>query len=246
MDIEYLKKNIDREWGYRRAEELRVQDLKNRTHEQWLEDLPYVHYVKEPTGYLFQEAADLQKVLYAAGITFCFIGGIPLQQWGEVRQTNDVGLTIFCELGQEPDILPVLNGYLTSRVEDAKDMFTLGRMYLGTSPKGKQVDISIGFTPYEKRMMKRSVQMDYGLDIPLRICSAIDLAVMKTVAGRMRDWADLQRIIQRSGESMDWELVYKELEPLLAMAGREENLPRLRKMVSDEYPDGSGSEIIDQ
>lgn len=240
MDIEYLKKNIDREWGYRRAEELRVQDLKNRTHEQWLESLPYVHHVRESTGYLFEEAAELQKVLHAHDIQFCFIGGIALQQWGEVRQTNDVDLTIFCELGREPDILPVLNGYLNSRIEDAKDMFLLGRMYLGTSPGGKQVDISIGFTPYERRMMDRAVNQDFGVEVPLHICAAIDLTVLKTVAGRMRDWADLQRIIQRSGESMDWDLVYEELRPLLSMAGREENLPRLKKMVADEYPDMSG------
>lgn len=237
MDIEYLKKNIDREWGYRRAEELRVRDLKNRTHAKWLETLPYVHYVREPTGYLFQEAAELQKVLHKHGITFCFIGGIPLQCWGEVRQTEDVDLTIFAELGDESDVLEVLDSYLESRVEDTRDMFLLGRMYLGRSPKGKQVDISIGFTPYERRMMERAVDMDYGLGVPLHICSALDLVVLKTVAGRMQDWPDLMRVIQRSGESMDWDLVYEELEVLLAMAGREENLDRLKKMVEEEYPD---------
>lgn len=240
MDIEYLKKNIDREWGYRRAEELRVQDLKNRTHEKWLASLPYVHrsiiHVREPNGYLFEEAAELQQVLQAHGIQFCFIGGVPLQLWGEVRQTTDIDLTIFCELGTEPDILPVLNGYLNPRIEDSRDVFLLGRMYLGRSPKGTQVDISIGFTPYERRMMERAVDQDYGVGVPLHICSAVDLTVMKTLAGRGQDWVDIQRIIQRSGESMDWDLVYEELAPLLEMAGRDENLPRLKQMVADEYP----------
>jgi len=234
--MEYLKKNIDREWGYRVAEELRVRDLKNQTHEQWLGDLPYVHYVKEPTGYLFQEAAELQKVLQKAGITFCFIGGVALQRWGEVRHTNDVDLTIFCELGDEGHVFEVLDSYLKSRVEDPNEVFRLGRMYLGQSPNGKQVDISIGFTPYERRIMDRSAEMDYGLDVPLRICSALDLTVMKTVAGRLRDWADIERIIQRSGDAMDWDLVFTELLPLLSMAHREENLARLKKMVAEEYP----------
>jgi len=234
MDVETLKSKIDREWGYRRAEELRVRDLKNRTHEAWLDELPYVHFVHEPTGYLFSEAAALQKVLRDKGITFCFIGGVALQRWGEVRQTDDVDLTIFCELGNEPDVLTVLETYLESRVDDTRDMFLLGRMYLGRSPRGRQVDISIGFTPYEKRMMARAVDVDYGLDAPLRICSAVDLAVMKTVAGRGQDWVDLQRIIQRSGDAMDWDLVFSELEPLLSMAGREENLDRLRNLVAEE------------
>lgn len=77
---------------------------KNKTHAEWLKTLPYVHNVREPTGYLFQEAADLQKVLYQHEITFCFIGGIPLQRWGEIRNTEDVDLTIFCELGGEPEL----------------------------------------------------------------------------------------------------------------------------------------------
>ncbi|PIQ62048.1 MAG: hypothetical protein COV99_07405 [Bacteroidetes bacterium CG12_big_fil_rev_8_21_14_0_65_60_17] len=231
MDIETLRSKIDREWGYRRAEELRVRDLKNRTHEAWLDELPYVH---EPTGYLFAEAAALQRVLRDNDITFCFIGGVALQHWGEVRQTDDVDVTIFCELGKEPGVLTVLETYLESRIDDTRDMFLLGRMYLGRSPRGKQVDISIGFTPYEKRMMARAVDVDYGLDVPLRICSATDLVVLKTLAGRGQDWVDLQRIIQRSGDTMDWDLVLGELEPLLAMAGREENLGRLRNMVAEE------------
>jgi hypothetical protein len=238
MDIETLRNRIDREWGYRRAEELRVRDLKNQTHAKWLDTLPYVHLVRESSTYLFQEALDLQKVLQKNGIKFCFIGGVALQRWGEVRQTDDVDLTIFCELGKESDVFDVLDHYLESRVEDSGEIFSVGRMYLGVSPKGKQVDISIGYTPYESRMMARAVDQDYGLDAPLHICSAIDLTVMKTVAGRLRDWADIQRIIQRSGETMDWDLVYEELAPLLELAYKEENLTRLKKMVEEEYPSG--------
>lgn len=85
MDIEELKSKIDRAWGYRVVEELRVERLKNMTHEEWVDDLPGVHYVREPTGYLFQVAADLQKQLHERGVTFCFIGGVPLQRWGETR-----------------------------------------------------------------------------------------------------------------------------------------------------------------
>ena len=37
---------------------------------------------------------------------------------------------------------------------------------------------------------------------------------------------------------MDWNLVYEELGVLLAIAGREENLGRLKKMVEKEYSTG--------
>lgn len=238
MDIEELKKNIDREWGYRRAEELRVQDLKNRTHERWLEELPYVHHVREPSGYLFREAANLQQVLDRADLTFCFIGGIPLQHWGEVRQTKDVDVTIFCELGNERDVASLLNDYLRPRTEDL-DILRVGRMYLGLTPSGKQVDVSLGYTPYERRMTDRAVEVDYGEAVPLRICSAEDLVVTKVLANRGQDWVDVRRIVQRSGMSMDWVLVYHELESLLNLANQEENLTRLKQIVAEEYPSGA-------
>lgn len=239
MDLETLKSRIDREWGYRVAEELRVRDLKNLTGEKWLDTLPYVHHVSEPQEYLFQAAADVQKELRKRDLTFCFIDGIPLQKWGEIRQTTDVDLTIFCELGEELNVFAVLDSILDSRIDNARDMVRFGRMFLGHTRKGMQVDISIGFTPYERRMMERAQDVDYGVDVPLHICSALDLAVLKTVAGRLRDWADIQRIIQRSGETMDWNLVYEELEPLLALAHKEDHLPRLKSMVEEEYPTGA-------
>ena len=239
MDLETLKSKIDREWGYRVAEELRVRDLKNMTSEKWLDTLPFVHHVSEPQEYLFQAAANLQKELHKRDITFCFIGGIPLQKWGEIRFTTDVDLTVFCELGEELHVFEVLDFILDSRIDDPRDMVRFGRMYLGHTQKGVQVDISIGFTPYEQRMMERAQDVDYGVDVPLHVCSALDLTVLKTVAGRMRDWADIERIIQRSGETMNWDLVYEELEPLLALAHKEDHLPRLKSMVDEEYPEGT-------
>ncbi|MDA1028988.1 MAG: nucleotidyl transferase AbiEii/AbiGii toxin family protein [Bacteroidetes bacterium] len=238
MDIETLKSKIDRQWGYRVAEELRVRDLKNQTNDQWLGALTNVHYVKEPTGYLFQAASNVQKELYKSGIMFCFIGGIPLQRWGEVRQTNDVDLTIFCDLGDEIKVFDVLNSILESRIEDPKQMVRFGRMYLGKTKSEIQVDISLGFTPYERRMMERAVDVDYGVDVPLHCCSAEDLVITKTMAARGQDWVDINRVIQRSGMNMNWELVYSELESLLEMVYQEDRLARLKSMVDAEYPKG--------
>jgi len=234
MDIETLKKNIDREWGYRRAEELRVERLRSQTHAEWVWGLDVVHSkVHEPDQNIFRVAAGVQAMLNAKNVAFCFIGGIPLQRWGETRYTKDVDLTVFCDLGTEDGMLCVLEKYLSARIEDATSMAHVARMYLSRSPEGVEVDVSLGFTPYERRMMERAVDMDFGVDVPLRICCAEDLVVTKTLAGRGQDWVDLQRVIQRSGDTMDWALVYEELEPLLAMGETDENLARLQEMVAN-------------
>jgi len=239
MDIELLKEAIElKKRGFERANKLRRRDLKERTHERWLHGLNGLFMVREPGTSLFDDAASLQQALDEENVPFCFIGGVALQHWGEVRQTADIDLNIHCELGQEEDVLKVLLSHLAYRDEEARRDFETHRVFFGRSSHNYEVDIFIGFTPFEKRITNRAITQDYGLGIPLRICSAEDLTITKTVAGRPRDWGDLVSIIQRSGESMNWPLVFEELEPLLALYAEEQRLPRLQKMVLDEYPDG--------
>ena len=52
---------------------------------------------------LFEEAAELQKILQAEGLEFFFVGGIALQIWGQPRLTTDIDLTVFTELTNEDE-----------------------------------------------------------------------------------------------------------------------------------------------
>jgi hypothetical protein len=55
--------------------------------------------------------------------------------------------------------------------------------------------------PPEHRLMERAVDLDFDVYQRLHCCSAEDLTILKTVAGRPKDWVDFNRIIQRSGQS---------------------------------------------
>jgi predicted nucleotidyltransferase len=231
--------NLKEHWamklrGYELAEEYRVRDLRNLNQEDWLGQVHSVHGVQEPNVWLFQSALNVQRVLKKGGLEFCFIGGLALQRWGEVRHTNDIDLAVWCPLGQERRVVEILGRTITSREEDAWGMAKVARMYLGRSKAGQGVDVSLAFMPYERRMLDRAVDVDFGLERPLHCCSAEDLVILKTVAARGQDWVDLKRITQRSGRAMDWELVWRELEPLLEMIGRPESMERLRGIVEAE------------
>jgi len=244
MDIETIKEEIQKQKrGFQLANELRVRDLKARTHEHWLKSLPYLFKVRETDGYLFQEAADLQGLLLNHDLAFCFIGGVALQLWGEVRQTTDIDLTVYCPLGKEDQVLESLLLCLEPQESNYLDVFASHRVFFGRTSTGFEVDVFVGYTPFERRMTKRAVHQDYGLDVPLRICSAEDLVITKTVAGRGQDWVDIQRIIQRSGATMNWSLVYEELDPLLKLYHEEDRLPRLKQMFDEEYPSSEGPEL---
>ena len=43
---------------------------------------------------LFATAMRVQEALFAAGRPFCFIGGIAVQRWGELRITKDADATV--------------------------------------------------------------------------------------------------------------------------------------------------------
>jgi len=43
---------------------------------------------------IFAAAYDLQTFCERAGWSFCFIGGIAVQRWGEPRFTQDADLTL--------------------------------------------------------------------------------------------------------------------------------------------------------
>lgn len=223
-----------RQFGYELAEADRVNRLRGRTDEAWLKELKQVWGVREPDPYYFETALRLQKKLHEAEITFCFIGGLAIQRWGEVRRTVDIDLTAICDLGQEEEILEKLESILDPRVDNIEWMVKSARLYLGITDDGRQTDISLGYIPYEKRLMKRAVSVDFGVAEPLLCCSAEDLVILKTVAGRNIDWSDLRRIIQVSGPEIDWKLVFDELIPLLEIVEKSEAETQLRELLEKE------------
>lgn len=220
--------------GYKIMAALRAKNLRNLSHEEWVRTLGIVWSVREPDQRIFETALWLQRKLRAAKIEFCFIGGLALQRWGEVRVTQDVDLTIFCPLGKEMEIVDTLSTFLTPRELDVEGLATIARMFLGLAPSGIQVDISLGFMPYEERVMERARNVDFEMAEPLRCCSPEDLAILKTVAGRERDWADIRTIVHRSGPKVDWDLVYAEAKVLLNLSENPEHEDRLRQIVQED------------
>ncbi len=247
MDTELLINAIEtRKQGFQIANQVRLKALRGRTHEKWLHGLNGLFTVREPGTSLFDDAAYVQKALTTEGLSFCFIGGVALQYWGEARFTADLDLDVYCELGNESEILAALLRHLTFRDEESRKYWDSHRVFFGRSPNGYEVDIFVGFTPFEGRIAARAVSQDYGLDVALRICTAEYLVITKTVAGRSQDWADIERIVQRSGECVHWPLVFDELDMLLALYHEEDRLPRLKKMVLHEYPEGLPGVSIDE
>ncbi|MCK4936845.1 MAG: nucleotidyl transferase AbiEii/AbiGii toxin family protein [Elusimicrobiales bacterium] len=163
---------------------------------------------------LFHTAKELQNVFIEKGWKFCFIGGLALQRWGEMRLTRDVDVTLFTGFGlEEPAIDELLSRY-NPRVENAKQFALENRVLLLESKDKIGMDVALGGIPFEEEMIRRATQFEFLPDLSLLTCSAEDLIVLKAFADRPQDWTDIKGIIVRQEGKILWDYVRKQLEPL--------------------------------
>lgn len=180
---------------------------------------------------LLGAALEIQARLAAKGERFCFIGGVALQRWGEPRLTRDVDVTVICPYGDEAAFADRMLLDFAGRVEDARGFAVRNRVLLLRTSEGVPLDVALGGIPFEERCVERATDFEMGPGAVLRTCSGEDLVVLKAFAGRERDWLDIESVIARWGNRLDWPLVFEELVPLAAAKDSPETLARLRDMV---------------
>lgn len=179
---------------------------------------------------LFAAAAEIEEVCSSQGWRFCFIGGLAVLRWGEPRLTRDVDLTIVTAYGAEAPVVDDLLGRFAPRIEDARAFALQNRVLLLMAGNDVPIDVALGALDFESRAVRRASPWSVG-EVALRTCSAEDLVVHKTFAGRDRDWLDIEGIIARQGETLDGELVRQELIPLLELKRSTGDLDRLHALL---------------
>lgn len=172
----------------------------------------------------------MQRYLDENGERYCLIGGLALQRWGEPRVTRDVDLTLLCPFGAEASAADRLLKAFKPRIEGARALALQRRVLLIWSGAGIGVDVAFGGLPFEERCVLRSSDWELSPGIVLHTCSAEDLVILKTFAGRPRDWIDLESVLVRQWRSLDWRLVVDELKPLLELRETPENLDTLQRL----------------
>jgi hypothetical protein len=176
-------------------------------------------------------AAKVQILLDQQRWKYCFIGGIAVQKWGQVRATLDIDLTIFTGIGNE---LPVIDQLLKSfipRIPDAREFALLNRIVLLRTKAGVELDVSCGAFPFEESVISRARKVQLRPGVRLRLCTAEDLIVYKAFAGRALDWADVESIIAKQPRGkLDWRYIYTQLKPLAELKEEPEIVPKLKDL----------------
>ncbi|MGH9948475.1 MAG: hypothetical protein ACRD6X_14955 [Pyrinomonadaceae bacterium] len=162
---------------------------------------------------LIREAASIQEFVESKQWNFFFIGGVPVQVWGQPRLTQDIYLTIFTELKNESEYISAFLARYKPKFSDAMDFALLNRVLPMFTETGIGIDVTLsGLSDMSEALVRSSFQ-EFVEDISLRVCSAEDLIIMKTVAGRDRDWFDIESVIIRQN-LLDWQYILSTLESL--------------------------------
>lgn len=174
----------------------------------------------------------MQQLCEQNGWRFCFIGALALQRWGEPRYTKDADLTILTNFQNEENYIDTLLSAFQPRRPDSRAFALQAGVLLLQHANGVPFDVALGGLPFEARTVERSSLWHAAEGCDLRTCCAEDLIVHKAFAARAQDWVDVERIIQRQGEKLDVDLIFKELEPLVALKEEPEILTQLRRLLT--------------
>lgn len=180
---------------------------------------------------LLKAAAELQKYCDRKKWSMCFIGGLAVQRWGEPRLTKDADITLLTGFGAEETYIDTLLIAYTPRIENAKRFALANRVLLLESGTGVPLDIAMGALPFEENSVHRASKFRYATGCTLRTCSAEDLIVHKAFAGRPQDWLDIDTILVRQGDVLNYSQIMSELRPLAELKEEEGMIDELRNRI---------------
>ena len=182
---------------------------------------------------LLDVAIELQEFCDSQDWRYCFIGGVAVQRWSEVRVTRDVDLTLLTGFGKEDLYIDALLTRFAARGANAAQLARSRRVLLLCSSTGIGIDVSLGALPFEELAVAHATPHEYAPGVILRTCSAEDLVVMKLFASRPLDIRDAEGVALRHGKELDWRYVEEQLAPLVELKEEPEimqTLARIRRL----------------
>jgi len=123
------------------------------------------------------------------------IGGIAASLLGAPRYTADLDAVFLLSVSQLPELLSAAAEQgIEPRIADVIAFARKNRvLLLRHSASGVNIDLSLGVLPFEIEMVERSALMEVG-PLHLRLPTPEDLIVLKAIAHRPKDLADIQAI----------------------------------------------------
>ena len=176
--------------------------------------------------------SDLARWIAEKQLEATLIGGLAVGLRSRPRLTQDIDALLWSE---EPPDGKLLDSAATfgfvPRVSDVLEFVRSHHvLMLQHAPSGVRVDISAAFLPFEREVIERSELVRISQDAVLPVATAEDLLIMKVIAGRPRDWIDVEQLIEIN-PNIDRDRAERWCRDYCELLGFPERMDRLRVLL---------------
>jgi predicted nucleotidyltransferase len=150
---------------------------------------------------------SLLSWLDAEEIPHVTIGGVAVALLVRARATQDIDAVLCMDTNQLESFLVSGGAFgFKPRISNAIEFARTRRvLLLQHQPSGVPVDLSFGVLPFESEMLDRAITLTIG-SLKIKVPTPEDLIVMKALARRPRDIADIEAIIN-ADPNLDFERI---------------------------------------
>lgn len=144
--------------------------------------------------HLRQTLHDLMEWIALERLEATVIGGVAAGLHGQPRLTEDVDAVVF-DTDPESLIATGARYGFAPRIAEALEFSRQTRVLLMKHTSGVDLDLSLGALPFEREVIGRSQRIDAG-GLQISIATPEDLIIMKALARRPQDIADITGILE--------------------------------------------------
>jgi hypothetical protein len=179
--------------------------------------------------------SEIERALLAAvellerhRLGYAVIGGLALAQWGVARATRDVDFKIAVPDTNYGRVRETLEAAFP---EPGRPALPPNPLIVSVRAQGVIVDFLLALPGYDTDVVERAVARPVG-GRDVRFARAEDLIVQKIIAGRDRDWLDVEALLEARRGELDLAYVESWAEQFADALDRPEILSRLRALVA--------------
>ena len=161
-------------------------------------------------SFLIATLSDVIRSLNAKGADYALAGGLAYSAWVEPRATTDVDLVILLDRPSPEKLAALFPSVFESLIPHPAPMklksVSVWRVAGVRQGKDFILDLLLADSEFLGQALARKQTITFhGLALP--IITLEDLILLKAIAGRLQDLADLERIRERSDLQVDWDYV---------------------------------------
>ncbi len=158
---------------------------------------------------------------------YALIGALALAQWGVVRATHDIDLKVLVPDTDYGRMRALLSAKFT---QPAREHAPPNPLILAVKISGVTVDFLFALPGFEELMVERAIRRNLN-GFSAWICTAEDLVIQKVVAGRGKDWPDVEALLIAQRGKLDEAYITDWLAQFAEALDKAEMLAEYRRLV---------------